>query len=76
MKIEILGTGCRKCGELYSATQSVLEENNITADLCKVSDIKQIMAYKVLMTPAIVIDGEVKIAGRVPDKKEIEDLVK
>lgn len=71
MKIEILGIGCLKCKELYSNTEEVLKELGIEAELLKVEKISDIMKYKVMITPAIVINGIVKTAGRVPSKAEI-----
>jgi small redox-active disulfide protein 2 len=74
--IKILGTGCPKCKQTTAIVEEVVKENNITATLEKVEDIMEIMKYNVLSTPAIVIDDEITIKGRVPSKKEIEELLK
>lgn len=73
-KIQILGTGCKKCEELMNNTKKAVEELKLEAEIEKVEDIMEIMKFSVLMTPAIVVDGEVKASGKVlsPDKiKEI-----
>ena len=66
MKIEILGMGCSKCKKLYDAVQLAVKELNMQADVTKVEDITKITDYGVWSTPAIVIDGEVKVVGKVP----------
>ncbi len=71
MKIEVLGTGCAKCKQLEKDVINALAELDIAADVSKVEDIKKIMSYKVMSTPALVIDGQVKIAGRLPRKEEL-----
>lgn len=76
MKIEILGSGCQKCNALYSTTQQAAEELGIDAEFVKVQDFKEIMKYGVMTTPALVIDGKVKVAGKVPNKEEIKALLK
>lgn len=75
MKIEVLGTGCAKCKQLEKDVYNALAELNIAADVTKVQDIKKIMNYKVMSTPALVIDGQVKIAGRLPRKEELHSLL-
>lgn len=76
MKIEVLGTGCAKCNQMEKDVYNALAELNIVADVSKVADIKKIMAYKVMLTPALVIDGEVKVAGRLPKKDELLNYLK
>ena len=76
MKIEVLGTGCAKCKQLEKDVYNALAELNVAADVSKVKDISKIMAYKVMVTPALVIDGEVKIAGRLPRKEELHKYIK
>ncbi|MDD4588685.1 MAG: thioredoxin family protein [Heliobacteriaceae bacterium] len=76
MKIEVLGTGCAKCTQLEKDVRKALAELGVAADVSKVQDIKKIMAYKVMFTPALVIDGEVKIAGRLPRKDELHKYLK
>ena len=74
-KIQILGTGCAKCNLLAENVKKVADSLDIEYELEKVSDIKEIMNFGVMMTPALVVDGEVKVCGRVPKDKEIENLI-
>lgn len=73
--IKILGTGCPKCKQTTAIVQDVVNENNIDATIEKVEDIMKIIEYNVLSTPAIVIDEEIMIKGRVPSKKEVLELL-
>ena len=75
MKIKILGTGCGKCKKTYAVVEKVIKESNLDATLTKVEDILEIMNYNILATPAVVVDGEVKIKGYVPSEKEIKELL-
>jgi small redox-active disulfide protein 2 len=75
MEVKVLGTGCGKCKTTYAVIEKVIKENNITATLTKVEDIKEIMNYNILTTPAVVVDGEVKIKGYVPSEREIKELL-
>ena len=75
MEVKVLGTGCGKCKTTYAVIEKVIKENNITATLTKVEDIMEIMNYNILTTPAVVIDGEVKIKGYVPSEREIKELL-
>lgn len=72
MKIEILGMGCPKCKKLYEAVQTVVKDQNITAEVVKVEDMDKILEYSVLTTPALVVDGQVKVTGKVPSTDEIK----
>jgi len=72
MKIEILGTGCPKCKKLTELATEVVSKLGISAEIAKVEKINDIMNYGVMMTPALVIDGEVKVAGRIPSEDEIK----
>jgi small redox-active disulfide protein 2 len=71
MDVKVLGTGCQKCKTLYGSVESALRQLGIDATLAKVEKIEEIMKYEVLMTPALVIDGEVKAAGRIPSTAEL-----
>lgn len=71
MKIEILGAGCPKCKMLTEIAQKAVSECGVAAEVVKVQDIQEIMNYGVMVTPALVIDGVVKCAGKVPSKVEI-----
>ncbi len=76
MKIEILGTGCPKCKKLNELTEEAVNELSVSAEIIKVTDINKIINYGVMVTPALVIDGDVKVAGKIPSKKEITEWVK
>lgn len=71
MDIKILGSGCPKCQRLEQLTREVATEIGVDAQFEHVRDIARIMEYSVLSTPALVIEGEVKVAGRMPTKEEI-----
>jgi small redox-active disulfide protein 2 len=75
VKLEILGTGCAKCVKLEELTRQAASELGIEAEVSKVKDIKAIMNYGVMITPALVVDGEVKVAGRVPSVEEIKKMI-
>ncbi|NDW19517.1 methyltransferase domain-containing protein [Dysgonomonas sp. 216] len=75
MEIIILGTGCAKCKDVYNRVKKVVEESNIAADVKKEEDIMEIMKYNVLSTPAVVINGNVLIQGKVPSETEILDAL-
>ncbi|HII03084.1 TPA: thioredoxin family protein [Methanosarcinaceae archaeon] len=75
MKIEILGTGCAKCKKTKEAIEKVLKENGKEAEVVKVEDFETILNYGVMITPAVVVDGEVKIAGKVPNEEDIREWV-
>jgi small redox-active disulfide protein 2 len=71
MRLQILGTGCAKCQKLTAETKAAADALGIPYTLEKVTDLQEIMKFSVLMTPALVVDGVVKVAGRVPPAAEI-----
>ena len=71
IKIQVLGTGCPKCKKLAELADAVAKEMGVDYELVKVTDINDIMAFGVMMTPALAIDGQVKVAGKVPSVDEI-----
>ncbi|MDY9918094.1 MULTISPECIES: thioredoxin family protein [Dysgonomonadaceae] len=71
MEIKILGTGCTKCKTTQQLVEKVVSEKNIDATVTKVEDIMEIMKFNVMSTPAVVVDGVVKLKGRVPSEKDI-----
>lgn len=75
MQILVLGTGCAKCKTLAQFTEQAVKELGITAEINKVTDLKQIMALGVMMTPALAINGTVKVVGKVPTISEIKTLL-
>lgn len=76
MLIKILGPGCARCHRLEQLTREVATESGIEANFENVTQIEQIMAYPILTTPALVIDEEVKVSGRIPSKDEIRGWLK
>lgn len=70
--IEILGTGCPKCKKLEELTREVAGDIGLECEIVKVEDIQKIMAYGIMMTPALVVDGKLKITGKVPSVEEIK----
>ena len=76
MLIKILGTGCAKCQRLEQLTREVVAELGVAAEFEHVRDMPSIMAYPVLTTPALVIDDEVMVFGRMPSKEEIAGWVR
>lgn len=74
-RLQILGTGCTKCVTLAANAEAAAKELGIAYQLEKVSDLKQIMAFGVMMTPALVVDGVVKVVGKVPSPKEIKPFL-
>jgi len=76
MKIEILGTGCSRCKTLEKNLRKAVEELNIQADISKVSDIQKMIEYGILAAPALVVDGEVKCSGFLPDMGKIKEWLK
>jgi small redox-active disulfide protein 2 len=75
MQILVLGPGCTRCKTLAQYTEQAVKELGVSAEITKVTDLKQIMALGVMMTPALAVDGKVKLAGRVPTVEEIKKLL-
>jgi small redox-active disulfide protein 2 len=71
MDVKVLGTGCAKCKMLFAEAEKAVTASGLPASLGKVEKIDEIMKFGVMMTPALVIDGEVKCAGRIPKAAEI-----
>lgn len=74
-KLQILGTGCPKCNKLAELTKEAAESLGLNYEIEKVSDITKIMEFGVMMTPALAVDGEVKIAGKVPSVDDIKKMI-
>jgi small redox-active disulfide protein 2 len=66
VEVRVLGSGCAKCKELERMCFNVAAENNIDANIQKISDLKEIMSYGIMQTPGLVINGEMKISGKLP----------
>lgn len=75
MDIKILGTGCVNCRNLETVTIGALEDLALTAEIDKVTDPAEIVSWGVMSTPALVIDDEVVVAGRVPSRSQVADLI-
>ena len=75
MNIKILGTGCANCKKLQAVTEEVIREMGLPATIEKVEEMKDIMGYGVMKTPAIVINEKVKASGRIPGKEEIRKFI-
>ena len=75
MKIEVFGSGCAKCNTTKTIIKEVLERHNSNAEILEVKEMDEIIARGVLMTPAVAVDGELKISGRVPTETEIEQIL-
>lgn len=73
--IKILGTGCPKCKQTEAIVRQAVEELGADAQIEKVEDIMQIMMYNVVSTPAVVVDGEVRIKGRIPSLGEVKAIL-
>ncbi len=75
MLIQILGTGCPKCQKLEENARQAASELGLDFEVVKVKDLQQIMAFGVMITPALVVDGVVKVAGKIPAVEEIKKML-
>lgn len=73
--VKVLGPGCPKCQELYDLTKKAVQETGVECQIEKISDITQITTFGVMMTPALVVDGQVKISGKVPSLDELKKML-
>ena len=76
MKIEVLGMGCSNCDKLYRHVLEAVKLSGKEVEVVKVEDIQKIMGYGILSSPALVIDGKVRAAGKVPKVEEIKEWIK
>ena len=74
-RIQILGTGCPKCKKLAENAEAAAKELGLECEVEKVTDVEAIIAFNVMMTPALAVDGDVKAVGRVPSKDEIKEIL-
>ena len=74
-KLQVLGTGCPKCEKLTENTEAAASESGIEYTIEKVRDINEIIKFGVMMTPALVVDGEVVISGKVPSVDELKTMI-
>ena len=75
MEIKVLGSGCAKCKTTYEMIEKIVKENQLDATLSTVEDIVELLNYGIMTTPAIVVDGEVKLKGHVPTESEIKKIL-
>ncbi|MDW7732087.1 MAG: thioredoxin family protein [Methanolobus sp.] len=75
MKIEILGSGCAKCKKTKEIVEQAVAEAGIEAEVVKVEDMDTILSYGVMLTPGVVVDGDVKIAGKVPSVDNVKKWI-
>ena len=75
MEIKVLGSGCAKCKTTYEMIEKIVKENQLDATLSKVEDIVELLNYGIMTTPAIVVDGEVKLKGHVPTESDIKKIL-
>ncbi len=74
-EVFVLGPGCAKCKETYKVVERVIAENNLDIKLSKIEDIVEMMSYNIMTTPAVVVDGTVKIKGHVPSADEVKKAI-
>lgn len=74
-EVLVLGPGCAKCKETYKVVERVINDNNLDVKLSKIEDIAEMMKYNIMATPAVVVDGAVKIKGHVPTADEVKKAV-
>jgi len=75
MKLQILGTGCAKCIALTQATEQAAQTLGVPYELEKITDLNRIMSFGVMMTPALVVDGKVKVSGKIPSVDDLKKLL-
>jgi small redox-active disulfide protein 2 len=75
-KLQILGTGCPKCAKLAENAKAAAEALGIEYEIVKVTDIEEIMRFGVMMTPALAVDGEVKLSGKAPGVEELKKYMR
>ncbi len=73
--IKVLGPGCPKCGDLADLVQNTATELGIEFKIEKINDINKIMEYNVMFTPALIVNGEIKVAGKVPSVDELKEML-
>ena len=76
MKIEILGPGCSKCRATEKNVKKAVEELGIQAEVVKVEDLQEIINRGIMLTPAVIVDGKLKIEGHKPSVEEIKNIIK
>jgi small redox-active disulfide protein 2 len=75
MEIKILGTGCAKCKQMEKVVREAVDEMSLDATVVKVTELSDIMEYGIMSTPGLVVDGEVRLAGRLPKMAEVKSIL-
>ena len=75
MEVKVLGPGCAKCKTTFQVIEKVIKVNNLDVKLTKVDDIMEMMSYNIMTTPAVVVDGEVRMKGQVPSESDVKRLL-
>lgn len=75
MQLLVLGTGCAKCTKLYEVTVQAAQSLGLQFELEKVTDLNRIMSFGVMLTPALVVDGQMKVSGKVPSVDELKTML-
>ena len=74
-KVQILGTGCPKCKQLFATAEKAVADSQVEAEVIKIEDMNEILSFGIMMTPALAIDGEVKTVGKVLSVDEIKSML-
>ena len=75
MQVKVLGTGCQKCEFLEQRVKKVASDNNVEIEFEKVSDVNDILSFGIMMTPGLVVDGDVKSSGKIPSEQQILEWI-
>ncbi|MEL7666675.1 MAG: thioredoxin family protein [Actinomycetota bacterium] len=75
MEIKVLGTGCAKCKQLEKTVRAAVDEMGLDATVEKVTELTDIMEYGLMSTPGLVVNGEVRLAGRLPKLAEVKSIL-
>ena len=75
MEIKVLGTGCPKCKKLETLVKEAVEELGVRAEIAKVTDVAEIAKTGIMRTPGLVVDGEIKVSGKLPSKEELKTIL-
>lgn len=74
-QLKVLGPGCSRCDQLAQSTRTAAEELGLQYELEKITDLNRFIDYGVMMTPGLVVDGELKVQGKVPSVEELKELL-
>lgn len=73
--VKVLGTGCPKCEQLMKQTEQAVQELGLECSVEKITDIQQITSHGVMMTPALIVDGQIKVTGKVPSLDDLKKML-